>query len=135
MDGTPYTPADLAFMNSRTISVPASQVETTEPTPPAKHPLTGKTPGVRSTSRKAFHNQVQPTLGDKQLKVLVAIQMNGGKPMCNQEIAEALRWPINSVTPRVNELVELGKVEEKYRDNYAKTQRRVIFWGVVEHTS
>ncbi|WP_083266913.1 winged helix-turn-helix domain-containing protein [Mycolicibacterium porcinum] len=126
-----YSPSDLAYMDRNTYRPPKPLPEASQPVKPTKHPLAGRTPGVRSTSRKAFSREVAPSIGDKQLKLLVALQMNGGKPMCNQEVAEALNWPINSVTPRMNELVEMGKVEEKYRGIYAKTNRRVIFWGVV----
>ena len=83
--------------------------------------------GVRATSRKAYFTEVHPKLGDKQQKVLVALQMSR-RPVNNQEIAEHLGWPINSVTPRVQELRELGKVEEAFRDIYPKTNRRVIYW-------
>ncbi|WP_195167157.1 winged helix-turn-helix domain-containing protein [Mycobacteroides abscessus] len=82
--------------------------------------------GVRATSRAAF-DEVKPDLGRRQAAVLAELRSNG--PSCNQEIAEGLGWPINTVTPRVNELVERGKVREAFRERYAPTNRRVIFWA------
>lgn len=83
--------------------------------------------GVRSTSRQAFFNDVKPKLGQKQHQVLMTLQM-AKRPVCNQELAEYLDWPINAVTPRVAELRELGKVEEACRAVYPVTNRKVIYW-------
>ena len=46
----------------------------------------------------------------------------------NREISAMLKLPINSVTPRVNELVKMGKLVEykKMHDNV--TNRQTIFW-------
>lgn len=87
--------------------------------------------GVRATSREAFFTDVQPKLGQKQMQVYVALQMSR-RPVNNQELADYLGWPINSVTPRVQELRELGKVEEACRAVYPKTNRRVIYWQPVK---
>ena len=83
--------------------------------------------GVRSTSRRAYFTEVHPKLNEKQTQVYVALQM-ASRACNNQEISEYLGWPINSVTPRVQELRELGKVEEAFRAVYPKTNRKVIYW-------
>ena len=50
------------------------------------------------------------------------------RPVCNQEIAQHLGQPINTVTPRMNELVKLGSAEEAFREVYPVTNRKVIYW-------
>jgi len=87
--------------------------------------------GVRATSRAAYFNDVQPKLGQKQHQVLMTLQMSK-RPVCNQELADYLEWPINSLTPRVQELREMGKVEEAFRAVYPKTNRKVIYWKPVK---
>lgn len=86
--------------------------------------------GVRGTSREAYFTDVKPKLGQKQQRVLDALK-RAKRPVCNQEIAEHLNQPINTITPRVNELVEKGLAEEATRDVYPKTNRRVIYWRPV----
>ena len=46
----------------------------------------------------------------------------------NRQIAQTLKLPINSITPRVNELRKIGKLVEykKMRDNI--TNRLVTYW-------
>ncbi len=85
--------------------------------------------GVRSTSREAYFNEVEPELGEKQTVVLNALH-KAKRPVCNQEVADYLGQPINTVTPRMNELVKAGLVEEALRGVYPKTNRRVIYWRV-----
>ena len=46
----------------------------------------------------------------------------------NLMIARRLNWPINRVTPRMNELVKAGYVEESYRDKCPYTGKTTIFW-------
>lgn len=86
---------------------------------------------IQNTSIDAYRFDVLPRLGERQQIVLRALRTSS-KPRCNQELADYLDQPINTVTPRVNELVEKGLVEEAYRDIYQKTNRRVIFWKVVD---
>lgn len=85
---------------------------------------------LQQTSLLAYHNDVRPTLGQKQARVLNAIKALG--TACNQEIADYLHLPINSVTPRVFELRALGKVEMDRKDLYPATNRTVIFWRATD---
>jgi DNA-binding MarR family transcriptional regulator len=82
---------------------------------------------IQNTSIDAYRFDVLPRLGERQQRVLRALK-SSSKPRCNQELADHLDQPINTITPRVNELVEKGLVKEAYRDIYTKTNRRVIFW-------
>jgi hypothetical protein len=61
--------------------------------------------GVQETSLQAYR-EIQPTKGSKQQIVykLIADATHNGFDMTNMEIAEALHWTINRVTPRVWEL-------------------------------
>ncbi len=86
---------------------------------------------VRSTSRKVFNEEIKPKLGEKQQQVYVAIQMSK-RPVNNQELADYLKMPINSITPRTNELVEMGKVKKAFIDVYPKTGRKTVYWTVNE---
>ena len=86
---------------------------------------------IQSTSLDAYQFDVMPKLGERQRKVLDALKISS-RPRCNQELADYLKQPINTITPRINELVEKKLVEEAYRDIYPKTNRRVIFWKVVD---
>lgn len=87
---------------------------------------------VQDTSREAYHNDVEPHLSDKQREVYIALQMSK-RPINNQEVADYLGWLINTVTPRMNELVEMGKAEEAFRAVYPKTNRRTIYWQVAKN--
>ena len=82
---------------------------------------------VKSTSLSAYHNEVKPKLGEKQ-KVVYDLLLKAKRPVCNQEIAQYLGQPINTVTPRMNELVKLGSAEEAFRAIYPVTNRKVIYW-------
>jgi predicted transcriptional regulator len=83
--------------------------------------------GYQATSGYALSNIKDIHLAEKQEEVLRVL---GYGPYCNQEISRLLGWPINTVTPRVKELRELGKVEESHRAKYFLTGRTVIFWRV-----
>ena len=48
----------------------------------------------------------------------------------NQEIANFLGKPINTITPRTNELVGLEKVELAFKAVYPATKRTVCYWRV-----
>jgi|GEM_PF-1959735 len=66
---------------------------------------------MRDTSIQAFENQVQPTLSKRQAAVrdLLLLYPQG---LTNSEIAQYLGRPINTITPRVHELVNKLKVIE-----------------------
>lgn len=80
--------------------------------------------GVRQTSLDAYWGLKD--LGEKQKTVLDKIKELGSA--CNLDLAYALSWPINRVTPRTNELVEMGYVEEAKRAITPRTGRKVIYW-------
>lgn len=81
---------------------------------------------VQDTSREAY-DFIKPLLGERQREVLVVLEDSTVK-LCNQDIADRLGWPINTVTPRVKELREMGMVEESHRAPYGPTGRTVMFW-------
>ena len=123
MMATEYTEAEKKFMDRLTYRGP---LPTTKPAESTVHPLAGRTPGVRSTSRQAFKS-IQKELSDKQREVYVAIQMSK-RPVCDLELVAYLGWSVSSVTARRNELMEVGKIEEAFRAINPKTNRRCIYW-------
>lgn len=82
--------------------------------------------GVRNTSRQAFHSLND--LGNRQKAVLAMILDLG--PICNLELSMKMNKPINQITPRTNELVSAGVVEEDHREANPITNRRAIYWRV-----
>lgn len=86
--------------------------------------------GVRDTSKLAYE-EVSPRLGDKQKVVLNTIA-KAKRPVNNQEIAIHLALPINTITPRTNELLSLDKVELAFKAIYPATGRKVCYWKVKE---
>lgn len=81
---------------------------------------------VQHTSIQTYMNLA---LGERQFEVykLLKSQMFG---LNNRMIAERLNKPINSITPRVNELVKMGVVKEHHRGKDLVTKRNTIFWSV-----
>lgn len=86
---------------------------------------------VQDTSLEVYHNEIKDNVGKKQLRVLKCLS-KAKRPVCNQEIADHLEQPINTITPRMNELVKKNLAEEAFRDIYPKTGRRVIYWRITE---
>lgn len=81
---------------------------------------------IQQTSFQAFLDlKDSGTIGAKQHQVLSVLGEYG--PMCNWQIAQALEWEVNRVTPRTNELVKLGKVVF-YKKDIGPTGKKVIFW-------
>lgn len=62
---------------------------------------------IAETSRQAYE-AAKPKIGNNQRVVLDVIKVNGA--ITNEGISFALGWPINRVTPRVNELFHKGLV-------------------------
>lgn len=83
---------------------------------------------VRDTSLLAY-NEVTPTIGRKQALVLQTIN-KAKRPVNNQEIASHLALPINTITPRTNELLSLERVELAFKAIYPATGRKVCYWKV-----
>jgi len=86
------------------------------------------TTAMQDTSLLAYES-IKPALGKRQQQVYNML-MGKGTALTNCEIAECLNWPINCVTPRVNELVKAGIVEEKGRKRDAGSGRAAIIWGI-----
>lgn len=82
--------------------------------------------GYKDTSYQAYKSLKR--LGDKQSLVYGVIKDCG--PVSNLDIAKRTGWEINRVTPRCNELVELGMVVESHRAVHPITGKRVIYWKV-----
>lgn len=82
---------------------------------------------IQQTSLFAYHNEIKPSLSDRHDAVMNAFDTNDG--FTNKELASFLGWEINRVTPRVNELVKMGLLEEKTRRPCKETGRSAIVWG------
>lgn len=83
---------------------------------------------VRDTSKLAY-DEVSPSIGRKQALVLQTIA-KAKRPVNNQEIASYLVLPINTITPRTNELLSLEKVELAFKAIYPATGRKVCYWKI-----
>jgi transcription initiation factor IIE alpha subunit len=81
---------------------------------------------VRSTSRQAYYDIIEE-LPTRQSEVYKALYYLGHA--CNLDIADYLELPINSITPRMNELVRDGHVIEVGK-RLSRTGRKSIFWTV-----
>ena len=60
------------------------------------------------TSTETYRS-VKPFLTEKQIKVLGALRMLNNSAT-NEQIADYLKWPINTVTPRTGELLAKGLI-------------------------
>lgn len=87
---------------------------------------------LQATSLKTYVNEVAPTLGVRQVLVLEAFEAMGGD-LTNAELARALEWSINRVTPRVHELRQSGILEESQRRRCRVTGRQVHAWKPSSH--
>lgn len=86
--------------------------------------------GVQKTSIDAYFTLTDKQIGDRQRLVLKAITDLG--PVSDKQIATVLGWPINTVTPRRGELVEMGRVRYDSEETDKDTNRRVMLWRAVE---
>jgi len=82
---------------------------------------------VQQTSIEAYYDL--QNLSGKRKAVYDAIKSMG--EACNLDIAYHLKQPINRITPRTNELVKAGLVEESVRKITPRTGKKVIFWKTV----
>lgn len=81
----------------------------------------------RNTAVESYYSIIDK-LPDKRkivYEALLEIQ-----PACNLDVSEHLNLPINRITPRMNELVNLEVVVESHRGLCARTGKRVIYWKV-----
>lgn len=83
---------------------------------------------VRDTSRLTYE-EVGPSIGKRQALILQTIA-KAKRPVNDQEIASHLVLPINTITPRRNELLSLDKIELAFKAIYPATRRRVCYWKV-----
>lgn len=82
----------------------------------------------RDTSKLAY-DEISPSIGKKQALVLQTIR-KAKRPVNNQEIALHLALPINTITPRTNELLGIDKVELAFKAIYPATGRKVCYWKI-----
>lgn len=81
---------------------------------------------AQQTSVDAFHGL--KGLGERQQTVLAVLKQ---EHMTNRELASKLGWEINRVTPRVNELMNMGLVTDFGTKWDKETGKRAIIWGAV----
>lgn len=87
---------------------------------------------IQETSKTAYWSEVKPTLGFRQQTVFSALSKY--RNMTNSELSSYLSWPINTITPRIKELRNVGLVTEDEKRVCRITGRKVIAWTVVKHT-
>jgi predicted transcriptional regulator len=85
---------------------------------------------VQETSACAFLTEILPTLGQRQKAIYDNLVQHG--PSTNLEVAYRLPRAINTITPRMNELVKLGVVHEVGRRPCRHSGRMAIVWQAVE---
>lgn len=85
--------------------------------------------GMQHTSMDAW-KLIQESLGQKQMLVLETLKVLG--QATDKQISVALGWPINCITPRRGELVEMGLVDYSHESLDPDTQRSVIVWKPTE---
>ena len=93
------------------------------------------THAIQQTSLFAFQEVRQrrsPSLGDRRKCVLEALKAHDN--MTDRELKEHLKWEINSVVPRRNELVKSGLVAEAGRRVCRITGRTCIAWRALKAT-
>jgi hypothetical protein len=81
-----------------------------------------------STQIASYRQCLDEGLGEKQLAVFKELQRG---PRSGRALAKALKWPVNRMWPRLNELRDMGLVVEAYKDLDTQTDRQVIIWQVV----
>ena len=85
---------------------------------------------VANTSIHAWMNEVAPTLGARQIAVAELFEQHPERDFTNSEIATALEWSINRITPRVKELREFGILTLSTRRACRVTGRLVQAWKI-----
>jgi len=89
----------------------------------------GELQGLRTTSLLAYAKALE-NLGERQMQVLVVIDKL--EPCNNLMISNSSGLPINTVTPRVNELKKKGLIKEDKIDVCPFTGRKTIFYKRVK---
>jgi len=85
---------------------------------------------VADTSLLAYRTRVLPCLAQSQAVVyeLLSQASRNNCDMTNMEVASALHWSINRITPRVLELRELGLVVLSQRRRCGCTGNWAMSW-------
>jgi len=82
---------------------------------------------IRETSLRAYL-EIKPSLGKRQLEVLNALKEL--KIASNTQIADYMNRPINTITPRINELRGKGLVVCSHKGICPITKMMVMLWKV-----
>ncbi len=83
---------------------------------------------TQQTSIQAYKDII-PELGARQ-KAVLALFTDRHVLLTNNEIADKLRWAINTVTPRVFEVRQKGKLIARGKRPCKITGRTGITWGL-----
>lgn len=83
---------------------------------------------ISSTSRMAFE-KIKEQLSDRRGQVFAAV-WSSAEPVSDFQIAKALHWPINCVTPRRSELEQMGYIELAYIAPGEPSNMEVNYWVV-----
>lgn len=81
---------------------------------------------IQDTSRSAYREIKKKGLGERQRVVLDVIRYL--KNPTNSEISKFMGIPINTITPRTNELVKLGKVIQGLKRTCNVSGKTVLTW-------
>lgn len=132
---TAEDPAVTALYDRNTYRGPLPRrTEPATPPEPQRHPLAGRSSGVRSTSRKALQTV---KLGDDERTVFVALKMHD-RSLCDSELLtycrrytdKGERWKINQINGRRFGLLRKGLIEEDARWQCENSIVPVIHWRV-----
>lgn len=72
---------------------------------------------VQTTSLDAYFTEIVPTLGRRQREIVDVYIENPSMDFTNAELSEELDRPINTVTPRVYELMGKDKSHPKFQES------------------
>jgi len=84
---------------------------------------------IQKTSLDAY-NSIQPELGYRQNTIYKIIRIYPNSS--NHDISRISGIPINSVTPRVHELRDMGLVVYNGTKKDSSTNRTVMMWKVIK---
>jgi len=85
--------------------------------------------GIAETSMESYQALTKDDLGKRQCIVFEVLAAHPNRS--NRELAELLNWPINTITPRIKELREMGAVARFGLKYDAVTNRNVMTWVTV----
>lgn len=80
---------------------------------------------MQQTSLQAYYTDVKPKLNSKQSEVYRAIEEYG--PITNKQLAEVMKRPVNTITPRVLELRSKNSIVMCYIGDDGG--RKANYWG------